>query len=452
MGPLPYGPGTGHIKASHGPDTMASKFYITEYSSKLGIEGFTPRPGKHRGTGYQSNFRPGVYYNRRIDELDNPNMGRLLTDNYDSVTQKHFRASKGSDGRDPLPKQVYMRKSGFVHNIRPTVPTTQQVRSVFVDTKNQGVVYPNAKPYLHDIQGKDPVSSENAGFGPKFMSTENKASFKGIPSKRVDLSTKIVGPKEDTGFTSAYNVEPITFKPNEAHDGRLPGWYTWRPTGTSLMKTDFMPSAYLDGNEPFTTLAVGSERDTGYTREIKPKGEFTQRQDQVFTSLSQVHPLVARRTQRNDPAEYKNMIYPKQHPSMTAATYRGQSKEQSLGEKLGNATVGPKEDTGFTDNNCKFVEVAETPLTLNRFNTLYKNRFSDKTPKGEQRMGNVKGNVFERLDNGFTKSTFIDKFGPELKPKEEIQKLEPYVARSIKTRDPFYFSHNHEDKKRLLAA
>ena len=27
---------------------------------------------------------------------------------------------------------------------------------------------------------------------------------------------------------------------------------------------------------------------------------------------------------------------------MTAATYRGQSKEQSLGEKLGNATVGPK--------------------------------------------------------------------------------------------------------------
>ena len=38
----------------------------------------------------------------------------------------------------------------------------------------------------------------------------------------VDLSTKIVGPKEDTGFTSAYNVEPITFKPNEAHDGKLP--------------------------------------------------------------------------------------------------------------------------------------------------------------------------------------------------------------------------------------
>ena len=58
-------------------------------------------------------------------------------------------------------------------------------------------------------------------------------------------------------------------------------------------------------------------------------------------------------------------------------------------------------------------------------------RYCDKTPKGEQRMGNVKGNVFERLDDGFTKSTFIDKFGPDLNPKEEIQKLEPYVARFV---------------------
>ena len=35
---------------------------------------------------------------------------------------------------------------------------------MFVDTKHQGVVYPNPKPYLYSIQGKDPVSSENAGF------------------------------------------------------------------------------------------------------------------------------------------------------------------------------------------------------------------------------------------------------------------------------------------------
>ena len=38
----------------------------------------------------------------------------------------------------------------------------------------------------------------------------------------------------------------------------------------------------FQGGEPFTTIAVGSDRDTGYTREIKPKGEFTQRQEEVI--------------------------------------------------------------------------------------------------------------------------------------------------------------------------
>ena len=37
----------------------------------------------------------------------------------------------------------------------------------------------------------------------------------------------------------------------------------------------------MQGNEPLSTVAVGSDRDTGYTREIKPKGEFTQSDDQV---------------------------------------------------------------------------------------------------------------------------------------------------------------------------
>ena len=38
-----------------------------------------------------------------------------------------------------------------------------QVRSVFVDTKQEGVVYPNVKPRLYDLKGKDPIAIENAG-------------------------------------------------------------------------------------------------------------------------------------------------------------------------------------------------------------------------------------------------------------------------------------------------
>ena len=71
----PFGPPTPHITQSKGPDTNLMKFYITEHSTNYGKAGYIPRSGKHVGTGYQSNFRPGVYYSRRLDELDNPTMG-----------------------------------------------------------------------------------------------------------------------------------------------------------------------------------------------------------------------------------------------------------------------------------------------------------------------------------------------------------------------------------------
>lgn len=75
MGRLPYGPGNAHILQSKGADVGVMKFYCTEYSTGYGQEGFNPRIGNHSGTGYQSNFRPGVYYSRRLDELDNPALG-----------------------------------------------------------------------------------------------------------------------------------------------------------------------------------------------------------------------------------------------------------------------------------------------------------------------------------------------------------------------------------------
>ena len=75
MGPLPFGPPTKHVLASRGPDYNKTQFYVTEYSLNHGKEAFLPRLGKHTGTGYKSNYRPGVYYSRKIDELDNPAVG-----------------------------------------------------------------------------------------------------------------------------------------------------------------------------------------------------------------------------------------------------------------------------------------------------------------------------------------------------------------------------------------
>lgn len=76
MGKLPYGSRTSHVQSSHGGDSNIMKFYCTTNATTYGKnwQKFEPRPGMHRGTGYLSNFRPGVYYNRRLDDVDNPAM------------------------------------------------------------------------------------------------------------------------------------------------------------------------------------------------------------------------------------------------------------------------------------------------------------------------------------------------------------------------------------------
>jgi protein phosphatase 1 regulatory subunit 32 len=77
MGKLPYGPPNHHVQASKGADTDIMKFYCTQNSTTYGSNWpkFQPRSARHVGTGYLSNFRPGVYYSQRLDELDNPAMG-----------------------------------------------------------------------------------------------------------------------------------------------------------------------------------------------------------------------------------------------------------------------------------------------------------------------------------------------------------------------------------------
>ena len=75
MGRLPQGRITKHIQASNSADCNRDRFYVTQYSTVHGKEGFLPRLGKPNGTGYKSNFRPGLYYSKKLDELDNPDFG-----------------------------------------------------------------------------------------------------------------------------------------------------------------------------------------------------------------------------------------------------------------------------------------------------------------------------------------------------------------------------------------
>ncbi|KAK2563819.1 Protein phosphatase 1 regulatory subunit 32 [Acropora cervicornis] len=287
MGRLPYGPGNAHILQSKGADVGVMKFYCTEYSTGYGQEGFNPRIGHHSGTGYQSNFRPGVYYSRRLDELDNPALGKLLTDNYASITKKHFLLSKGSSGIDPFSRGLYMTAaSGFVKDIPVTVPRSRQVRDVHIDTRAKGTVYPYHRSLLYTLKHKDPISRENGFHGPSYMSTESQTNFPGTPKQRMDTSKKTMGYKEGSGFTHAHNDEPITFNPMEAYEG------------------------IRDGNEKLPILSHGSERNTGFTHGTKARPVFYSKLGQEYTKLGDLHPRVQERVKKVDPAEYSNMANP----------------------------------------------------------------------------------------------------------------------------------------------
>ncbi|XP_002740326.1 stabilizer of axonemal microtubules 4-like [Saccoglossus kowalevskii] len=453
MGRLPWGRKNPHVCASYGPDTDLMKFYSTIYSTKYGKDPFTPRYGKHVGTGYQSNFRPGVYYTKRLDDLDNPAMGRIVADNYHSITTKHYQSSRDSDGTDPLPCNLHMPGSGFVRQVPITTPIVRDVHSVCVDTRDHGPgitasgVLPKHKPRLHHLRSKDPVELENVGHGPRFMSTETHERFQGMPHAKLNTQHKSVGNNEETGYTHAYNIEPITFHPASPHKNVRPGWMTDRPIGNrTIMKTDYQPSEYLRGNEKLPVVIDRSTRDTGFTREVAKPLYVNPIPGDAYTKLHDVPEAARARIQKGDPAEYLNLTHPNNHSSMAMKAFQGQQRPSpSECDRLAKTAIGLKESSGYSSNQDK--EEAYGEDDPRRWLTHYDTRFWDMNPKGKARAGRTFGSVMEHLPNGFTRSTAVHTLGDDIDTTAQLRHLHPYVARSIKATDTFYDDHTHDTKK-----
>ncbi|KAL3884068.1 hypothetical protein ACJMK2_030290 [Sinanodonta woodiana] len=450
---LPKGSKNPHINASHGPDTNMMKFYITTNSTTYGKhwENFRPRPGRHTGTGYSSNFRPAVYYNKRLDDQDNPVLSDICSRNYHSVTELHFQPYKENRGNEPLPFNVHQVGSGFVRQKPITFPTEAEVQGVFINTRAASApadILPKAKPLLHKLRPKDPVELENAGYGPRYMHSETKEKFKGLPSERMDVSMMTVGPNEDSGFTHAYNDEPITFHPGSPYKNDMPGWATQRPTGVSLMKTDFRQSHYPHGHEPLPNLASGSDRGSGFVRE-KSKPLYVHRvMGDAYDKASDIPDHRLQRTKKSDPTEYLNMHHPNNYSSINMDTFLGkQQPDRSESDRLDRTSVGNKELSGYSENNDRFVATADDPR---RFITHYMTRFTDSTPQGRERDGHCHGGVQDQKPDGFTKSTSVHSNGPDFNSTDTIRRLHPYVARSIKVRDVFFDDHTHDSKNHTV--
>jgi len=448
---LPTGPRNVHIQKSQGADTNIMKFYITQNSTTYGAryDKFVPRPGRHRGTGYLSNFRPGVYYNRRLDDVDNPAMRRICDGNYRSVTQLSFQPYRDASGLEALPNSVHQTPTGFIRQKPLTIPIDKTVKGTFIDTRAASApasVLPRHKPLLHQLQSKDPVELENCGYGPSYMKSETQQKFQGAPWPSVDVSTKDVGRQEVSGFVHNENDEPITYEPIGAHGNTKPGWYTHRPTGVSIFKTSYNPTQWSRGDDKLPGgVAHGSDRGTGFTREeVKPKYVNLKAPD-AYDRLSDMPDLKADRTRKTDPVEYLNMQFPHNKTSVTGELFKGQQRPSpSQADRLDRTKVGFKEETGFVENNPRFVQTDDDKM---RFNTHYMTRFGvDPTPVGVDRAGHLRGGVQRQKLDGFTKSTAVMNYGNDPHSSHVLNSVEPYVGRSLRAKNVFFDDHTHDAK------
>ncbi|KAK0041813.1 protein phosphatase 1 regulatory subunit 32 [Biomphalaria pfeifferi] len=452
MSKLPTGPRNAHIQKSQGADTNIMKFYITQNSSTYGarFDKFQPHQGHHRGTGYLSNLRPGVYYNRRLDDVDNPALRRICDGNYRSVTQLDFQPYRDPSGLEVFPNGVHHSPSAFVRQKALTVPRNTEVHSHFIDTKLASApanILPKHKPLLHKLQVKDAVESENFGYGPRYMKTESQEKFKPFSYGNVDFSLQDIGPQSEvSGFVHNINDEPITYEPKTAFVNDKPGWYTHRPTGVSVTRTSFIPKRWPRGDDPLPGgVTHGSERDSGFTREeVKPKYTNSNAPD-AYDRLVDVPNLKADRTRKNDPAEFINMEKPHNKTSLTGEQFKGQYQPAPTeADRLNRTKVGFKEDTSYTHNNIPFVQTEDNKM---RFMTHYMSRFGpDPTPVGVDRAGHLRGGVQDPRSDGFTKSNTINSFGNEPPSSYILRRIEPYVGRSIRARNQFYDDHTYDSK------
>lgn len=228
-----------------------------------------------------------------------------------------------------------------------------------------------------------------------------------------------VGPLTESGFTHNKNIEPVTYYPNNPHLNDKPGWFTSRPTGISITKTSYNPWAYPQGGDVNPGVTDPSERNTGFTREM-PKPAFVSKE----SGEDPGKPL----------STYNDHYLGKQRPDL------------SHPDKLHRTMLGHQELSGYCENNDRFVKQLDDPR---RFITHYMTRFWDKNPEGPDRMGHTRGAVQRHKPDGFTLSTAVHNFGPDLDNTDTLRCMEPYQARSIKARDVFYDDHTYDGKKHV---
>ncbi|CAF4026030.1 unnamed protein product, partial [Rotaria sordida] len=122
---VPVGHPDQHVLASEGANNYLMNFYITQNSSTyrpprvrpksniLGDKSLTTEnlstqklKDERKKTGFVNNDRYYLPYTRTIDELDNPILGRMCTENYETSHQTHYKPYELPNGTESLPPNI----------------------------------------------------------------------------------------------------------------------------------------------------------------------------------------------------------------------------------------------------------------------------------------------------------------------------------------------------------
>ncbi|XP_041966446.1 protein phosphatase 1 regulatory subunit 32 isoform X2 [Alosa sapidissima] len=175
--------------------------YCTSYTQSHGRTDKWVRLGHHYGTGYSSNLRPAVYYTPNLDKEDNPQLGLSLLDPLSQTRRDFLPIQRPTRDQPVLRPAGRERESGYLQHrfLPPTVPMCLQ-------TEYKGCFIPHRPP----------------------------------PS--VQREHRLVGKKEESGFTAGEILQPNTF---------LPHYYPMdcaRKMGRSIMKANFLPKVFLQAS------------------------------------------------------------------------------------------------------------------------------------------------------------------------------------------------------------
>lgn len=428
--PLPIGRANPHVMQSRGAEANIMNFYCSSYSTGFtrpstdfnkekyfdlpaysGGAKFKPRTApENKRTGYIANVRPQIYYRRTLDDLDNPEMGRSCTENYDTTTNLHFKPYRVADGNEELPVKVQGQTSSYTqtaynHHTRPI-----EVHDNYINTRIRAPydVLPKHRTKLDKLNNRDPVLNENYGHGPDYMSTEFATRYQGKQRPEVpDKNVSSVGPKEDSGFCENKMYEDaICGHPGE----RWNNFY--RQTGNTVYKDKFLPYSYAQSDSQLPNIStLPATKHSTFAKTFLP---------------SDINP---RHHKFNDTTETKDEFIMR-------------PKGTKLAEKLGTASVGNVNETAQTLCEKGFVQTLDDSR---RFNTTYQINHFDMNAKGKDREGMVTGGIYGPLADGYTVNVKTHNTG-NVNPYATLNNMDSYQSRSIRGLDRFYDDQTHDHK------